>query len=110
MVLCNMSDPVVATSGIPAGCGLAVDLLHAFLQHQLYASELKVSVRKYVDDMVVSASGRGCAYDLREAFQSVRKVLVAAGMQLNKAKCVVVANTAACRLECRRAWNRMGVQ
>eukprot|EP00971_Amphidinium_carterae_P346827 6488536-Amphidinium_carterae.1 len=42
-----LSEPVVATSGIPAGCGLAVDLLHAFLQHQLNASELKVSVRKY---------------------------------------------------------------
>eukprot|EP00971_Amphidinium_carterae_P069250 1370311-Amphidinium_carterae.2 len=46
-----LSEAVVATSGIPAGCGLAVDLLHAFLQHQLYASHLKVSVRKYVDDM-----------------------------------------------------------
>eukprot|EP00971_Amphidinium_carterae_P253296 5028837-Amphidinium_carterae.4 len=30
-------------------------------------------------------------------------------MKLNKTKCVVVANTAACRLECQRVWNRMGV-
>eukprot|EP00971_Amphidinium_carterae_P212065 4207948-Amphidinium_carterae.1 len=51
-----LSEAVVATSGIPAGCGLAVDLLHAFLQHQLNASDLKVSVRKYVDDMVLAAS------------------------------------------------------
>eukprot|EP00971_Amphidinium_carterae_P153063 3034173-Amphidinium_carterae.1 len=40
-----LSEPVVGTSGIPAGCGLAVDLLHAFLQHKLAASHLKVSVR-----------------------------------------------------------------
>eukprot|EP00971_Amphidinium_carterae_P139142 2757488-Amphidinium_carterae.2 len=31
-------------------------------------------------------------------------------MQLNKAKCVVVANTEACRRECRNAWRGMGVQ
>eukprot|EP00971_Amphidinium_carterae_P051932 1022282-Amphidinium_carterae.2 len=107
-----LSEPVVATSGIPAGCGLAVDLadLHAFLQHKLYASKLKVSVRKYVDDMVLSASGKGCAFALREAFKAVRRVLEDAGMQLNKSKCVVIANTAACRRECRRAWDRMGVQ
>eukprot|EP00971_Amphidinium_carterae_P303923 6039353-Amphidinium_carterae.1 len=105
-----LSEAVVATSGIPAGCGLAVDLLHAFLQHQLNASHLKVSVRKYVDDMVLAASGRGCAFELREAFRSVRTVLTDAGMQLNKAKCVVVANTDACRQECRKAWRGMGVQ
>eukprot|EP00971_Amphidinium_carterae_P339756 6477738-Amphidinium_carterae.1 len=81
-------EPVVATSGIPAGCGLAVDLLHALLQHKLHASQLRVSVRKYVDDMVLSASGRGCAFTLREAFRAVRQVLEAAGMQLNKSKCV----------------------
>eukprot|EP00971_Amphidinium_carterae_P106524 2109869-Amphidinium_carterae.1 len=62
--------------------------------------------------MVLSASGRGCAFALREAFKAVRRVLEDAGMQLinNKSKCVVVANTAACRRECRRAWDRMGVQ
>eukprot|EP00971_Amphidinium_carterae_P337072 6473724-Amphidinium_carterae.1 len=105
-----LSEPVVATSGIPAGCGLAVDLLHAFLQHKLDASKLKVAVRKYVDDMVLSASGKGCAFTLREAFKAVRRVLEDAGMQLNKAKCVVVANTDPCRRECRRAWDRMGVK
>eukprot|EP00971_Amphidinium_carterae_P339833 6477839-Amphidinium_carterae.1 len=55
-----VSSPVEASSGIPAGCGLAVDLLHAFLQHQINRSELKVLVRKYVDDMVSSAAGKGC--------------------------------------------------
>eukprot|EP00971_Amphidinium_carterae_P061465 1216714-Amphidinium_carterae.2 len=84
-----VSEPVVATSGIPAGCGLAVDLLHAFLQHQIHVSALTVSVRKYVDDMVLSASGRSCAVELREAFRAVKKVLESAGMQLNKTKCVV---------------------
>eukprot|EP00971_Amphidinium_carterae_P151505 3003768-Amphidinium_carterae.1 len=79
-----LSEAVEATSGIPAGCGLAVDLLHAFLQHHLNASNLKVPVRKYVDDMVLAASGRGCAFELREAFRSVRQVLTEAGMQLNK--------------------------
>eukprot|EP00971_Amphidinium_carterae_P193610 3841624-Amphidinium_carterae.1 len=83
--VCN---PVVATSGIPAGCGLAVDLLHAFLQHQIHVSALKVSVRKYVDGMVLSAAGRSCAVELREAFRAVKKVLESAGMQLNKTKCV----------------------
>eukprot|EP00971_Amphidinium_carterae_P132322 2620887-Amphidinium_carterae.1 len=57
------------------------------------ASDLKVSVRKYVDDMVLAASGRGCAFDLREAFKAVRTVLSNAGMMLNKMKCVVVADT-----------------
>eukprot|EP00971_Amphidinium_carterae_P128630 2547859-Amphidinium_carterae.1 len=60
--------------------------------------------------MVLAASGRGCAFDLREAFRSVRHVLTEAGMQLNKAKCVVVANTDPCRQECRKAWRGMGVQ
>eukprot|EP00971_Amphidinium_carterae_P302393 6008734-Amphidinium_carterae.1 len=60
-----LSDPVEASSGIPAGCGLAVDLLHAFLQRKIHASELKVSARKYVDDMVLSAFGKGCANELR---------------------------------------------
>eukprot|EP00971_Amphidinium_carterae_P261395 5185570-Amphidinium_carterae.2 len=56
---------------------LGVDLLHAFLQHQINQSELKVSARKYVDDMVLSATGKGCAYDLRTAFKSVKKTLEA---------------------------------
>eukprot|EP00971_Amphidinium_carterae_P184364 3660111-Amphidinium_carterae.1 len=56
----------------------AMDLLHAFLQHKLYASKLRVSVRKYVDDMVLTASGRGCAFTLREAFRAVKQVLEAA--------------------------------
>eukprot|EP00971_Amphidinium_carterae_P066781 1322347-Amphidinium_carterae.1 len=60
--------------------------------------------------MVLAASGRGCAFELREAFKAVRKVLTNAGMLLNKTKCVVVANTDACRQECRRAWRGMGVQ
>eukprot|EP00971_Amphidinium_carterae_P292268 5801930-Amphidinium_carterae.2 len=59
--------------------------------------------------MVLSATGKGCAYDLREAFRVVKKILEESGMRLNKNKCVVVANTDSCRLECRRAWNRMGV-
>eukprot|EP00971_Amphidinium_carterae_P046018 905444-Amphidinium_carterae.1 len=60
--------------------------------------------------MVLAASGRGCAFALRDAFKAVRMVLLDAGVQLNKSKCVVVANTEACRLEFRRAWKGMGVQ
>eukprot|EP00971_Amphidinium_carterae_P219839 4364322-Amphidinium_carterae.1 len=37
--------------------------------------------------MVLAATGRGCGFELREAFKAVRKVLEAAGMQLNKSKC-----------------------
>eukprot|EP00971_Amphidinium_carterae_P209033 4146980-Amphidinium_carterae.1 len=59
--------------------------------------------------MVLLASGKGCAYALREAFRAIKRVLEASGMRLNKTKCVVVANTNACRIECRKAWHRMGV-
>eukprot|EP00971_Amphidinium_carterae_P264313 5243176-Amphidinium_carterae.2 len=59
--------------------------------------------------MLLSATGKGCACALREAFRAVKAILEASGMRLNKTKCVVVANTDACRLECRRAWNRMRV-
>eukprot|EP00971_Amphidinium_carterae_P044938 883544-Amphidinium_carterae.2 len=59
--------------------------------------------------MVLSASGKGCAFEPREAFRSIKRVLEESGMRLNKTKCVVVANTNACRIECRKAWHRMGV-
>eukprot|EP00971_Amphidinium_carterae_P012529 246745-Amphidinium_carterae.2 len=101
----EVSEPAEASSGIPVGCGLAGDLLHAFLQHKINQSELKESVLKYVDDMVLSASAKRCASELREA----KRILEASGMRLNKTKCVVVANSDACRLECRKAWQHMGV-
>eukprot|EP00971_Amphidinium_carterae_P233542 4634806-Amphidinium_carterae.1 len=52
-----VSEPVTATHGMPPGCGHAVDLLHAFLLKTLKSAGRHVSVRKYVDDMVLVASG-----------------------------------------------------
>eukprot|EP00971_Amphidinium_carterae_P131563 2605262-Amphidinium_carterae.1 len=48
-----------ARSGLPAGCALAVDLLDCFLSRVLgQASIREVSVRKYVDDLVLYATGK----------------------------------------------------
>eukprot|EP00971_Amphidinium_carterae_P232281 4609385-Amphidinium_carterae.1 len=52
--------------------------------------------------MVLSASGKACAFELCEAFKAIKPVLEASGMHLNKNKCVVVTNTDACRLERRK--------
>eukprot|EP00971_Amphidinium_carterae_P299768 5955908-Amphidinium_carterae.2 len=52
-----VSDPVTATHGMPPGCGHAVDLLHAFLLKTLQSAGRHASVRTYVDDMVLVASG-----------------------------------------------------
>eukprot|EP00971_Amphidinium_carterae_P033977 668889-Amphidinium_carterae.1 len=52
-----VSEPVTATHGMPPGCGHAVDLLHAFLLKTLKSTGRHVTVRKYVDDMVLVASG-----------------------------------------------------
>eukprot|EP00971_Amphidinium_carterae_P117597 2329801-Amphidinium_carterae.2 len=78
--------------------------------HKLDASELKVSARKYANDMVLTASSKGCAFELREAFKSVKRMLETSGMRLNKAKCVVVANTDSSRKKCRKAWKGTGVE
>eukprot|EP00971_Amphidinium_carterae_P350262 6491460-Amphidinium_carterae.2 len=73
-----VSEPVTATHGMPLGCGHAVDLLHAFLLKTLQSAGRHVSVRKYVDDMVLVASGPCFAghlcYGYRQAHRSLTKV------------------------------------
>eukprot|EP00971_Amphidinium_carterae_P256966 5101521-Amphidinium_carterae.1 len=48
-----VSEAVQSTCGLPPGCGLAIDLLHAFLIRTLQSAGRQVEVRKYVDDMVL---------------------------------------------------------
>eukprot|EP00971_Amphidinium_carterae_P319367 6347384-Amphidinium_carterae.1 len=48
-----VSDSVQSTCGLPPGCGLAVDLLHAFLIRTLQSAGRQVEVCKYVDDMIL---------------------------------------------------------
>eukprot|EP00971_Amphidinium_carterae_P242916 4823288-Amphidinium_carterae.1 len=110
----SLLEELAHAAGFPlTALRLAIDMYRGrrriLVNGAIQASELRVSVRKYVDDMVLSASGQGCAYDLREAFRAIKRVLEASGMRLNKTKCVVVANTNACCIECRKAWHRMGV-
>eukprot|EP00971_Amphidinium_carterae_P257484 5111229-Amphidinium_carterae.1 len=57
-----VSDAVQSTCGLPPGCGLAVDLLQAFLVRTLQSAGRQVEVRKYVDDMVLVAAGRYFAH------------------------------------------------
>eukprot|EP00971_Amphidinium_carterae_P103979 2059325-Amphidinium_carterae.1 len=61
-----VSESVKSTCGLPPGCGLAVDLLHAFLIRTLQSAGRQVEVRKYVDDMVLVASGPYFAHYLRD--------------------------------------------
>eukprot|EP00971_Amphidinium_carterae_P053205 1048061-Amphidinium_carterae.1 len=68
-----VSEPVTATHGMPPGCGHAVDLLHAFLLKTLQSAGRHVSVRKYVDDMVLIASGPCFAGHLCYAYRQVLK-------------------------------------
>ena len=101
----TVSDPVRPHNGIPAGCGLAVDILHAYLARALGESGAHlVSYRKYVDDMVLVAVGRRVGPDLRESFLQVREALARAGMVLNPKKTVVVCNGPVARASVTAAW------
>eukprot|EP00971_Amphidinium_carterae_P171455 3398698-Amphidinium_carterae.1 len=56
-----VSTAYQARSGLPAGCALAVDLLDCFLSRVLGQARIRdVSVRKYVDDFVLYATGKHC--------------------------------------------------
>eukprot|EP00971_Amphidinium_carterae_P089629 1774291-Amphidinium_carterae.1 len=68
-----ISDPVTATHGMPLVCGHAVDLLHAFLLKTLKSAGRYVFVRKYVDDMVLVASGLCFAGHLCYGYRQVHK-------------------------------------
>eukprot|EP00971_Amphidinium_carterae_P275928 5475106-Amphidinium_carterae.1 len=76
-----VSESVTATHGMPPGCGHAVDLLHAFLLKTLKSAGRHVSVRKYVDDMVLVASGPCFAVHLCYGYRQVHKSLTAANMK-----------------------------
>eukprot|EP00971_Amphidinium_carterae_P280366 5565994-Amphidinium_carterae.1 len=76
-----------ARSGLPAGCAVAVDLLDCFLSRVLgQASICEVCVRKYVDDLVLYATGKHCGSTLLLAFKEVRQAMTTSGMVLNAKK------------------------
>eukprot|EP00971_Amphidinium_carterae_P028535 561611-Amphidinium_carterae.1 len=76
-----VSDAMQSTCGLPPGCGLAVDLLHASLLRTLQSAGRQVEVRKYVDDMVLVAAGPYFALYLRDSYQDVIKAQKQANMQ-----------------------------
>eukprot|EP00971_Amphidinium_carterae_P330704 6463872-Amphidinium_carterae.1 len=79
-----VSNAVQSTCGLPPGCGLAVDLLHAFLIRTLQSAGRQVEVRNYVDDMVLVAAGAHFAHYLRDSYKSVLKALKQANVQVNR--------------------------
>eukprot|EP00971_Amphidinium_carterae_P003459 68099-Amphidinium_carterae.2 len=78
-----VSEAVQSTCGLPPGCGLAVDLLHTFLIRTLQRAGRQVEVRKYVDDMVLVASGPHFAHYLHDGYRNVIKAPNQANMQVN---------------------------
>ena len=117
-----MAEARAGTSGIMAGCGLAVALLRAHLRKAALAAQAIGSgngieavvaprrVRKYVDDWVVwaRAGARRSAEGARHAYDVLMGKLVEAGMQLNLAKSGVVASLAAGQGAARAAFEGSG--
>eukprot|EP00971_Amphidinium_carterae_P223516 4434872-Amphidinium_carterae.2 len=68
------------------------------------ASIREITVRKYVDDLVLYAVGDQCGSSLLHAFTQVRRELNQAGMQLNAQKTKVIVNGKAVRKSVRRSW------
>eukprot|EP00971_Amphidinium_carterae_P093197 1844507-Amphidinium_carterae.3 len=100
-----VSTAYQARSGLPAGCALAVDLLDCFLSRVLgQASIREVSVRKYVDDLVLYATGKHCGNTLLLAFKEVRQAMTTAGMVLNAKTTKVVVNGRVARQSVKRSW------
>eukprot|EP00971_Amphidinium_carterae_P260313 5164637-Amphidinium_carterae.1 len=99
-----VSEPVTATHGMPPGCGHAVDLLHAFLLKTLQSAGRHVSVRKYVDDMVLIASGPCFAGHLCYGYRQVLKSLTAANMKVNLKKTLVICNGANAKRLLKKVW------
>eukprot|EP00971_Amphidinium_carterae_P350462 6491558-Amphidinium_carterae.2 len=99
-----VSEPVTAIHGMPPGCGHAVDLLHAFLLMTLKSAGRHVSVRKYVDDMVLEASGPCFARHLCYGYQQVHKSLTKANMKVNLKKTVVICNGANAKRLLMKVW------
>eukprot|EP00971_Amphidinium_carterae_P147845 2930466-Amphidinium_carterae.1 len=99
-----VSGAVRSTCGLPPGCGLAVDLLHAFLIRTLQSAGRQVEVCEYVDDMVLVAAGPHFAHYLRDSYKSVLKALKQANMQVNQKKTVVICNGTHTKNKLMRAW------
>eukprot|EP00971_Amphidinium_carterae_P032952 648472-Amphidinium_carterae.1 len=89
---------------MPPGCGHAVDLLHAFLLKTLKSAGRQVSVRKYVDDMVLVASGPCFAGHLCDGYRQVHKSLTKANMKVNLKKIVVICNGANAKRLLMKVW------
>eukprot|EP00971_Amphidinium_carterae_P257149 5105284-Amphidinium_carterae.2 len=78
-----VSESVQSTCGLPPGCGLAVDLLHAFLTRTLQSVGRQVEVRNYRD---------------------VIKALRHANMQVNPKKTVIICNGTHTKNKLKKAW------
>eukprot|EP00971_Amphidinium_carterae_P301432 5989205-Amphidinium_carterae.1 len=63
-----------------------------------------MSVRKYVDDLVLYATGSQCGSSLLLAFKEVRQAMTEAGMSLNAKKTKVVVNGRVARRSVKRSW------
>eukprot|EP00971_Amphidinium_carterae_P084209 1667072-Amphidinium_carterae.1 len=90
----SVSQPVTATHGMPPGCGHAVDLLHAFLFKTLQSAGRHISVRKYVDNMVLVATCYNFAGKLCYGYGQVHRNLAAANARVNLKRTVVICNGA----------------
>eukprot|EP00971_Amphidinium_carterae_P351193 6491966-Amphidinium_carterae.1 len=101
-----VSEPVTAIHGMPPGCGHAIDLLHAFLLKTLQSAGRHVSVRKYVDDMVLVAQGPCFARHLCHGYRQVHKSLTKANMiqKVNLKKTVVICNGANAKRLLMKVW------
>eukprot|EP00971_Amphidinium_carterae_P134857 2672527-Amphidinium_carterae.1 len=89
---------------MPPGCGHAVDLLHAFLLKTLQSAGRHVTVRKYVDDMVLVASGPCFAGHLCYGYRQVHKSLTKANMKVNLKKTVVICKGANAKRLLMKVW------
>eukprot|EP00971_Amphidinium_carterae_P235644 4676296-Amphidinium_carterae.1 len=82
-----VSDAAQSTCGLPPGCGLAVDFLHALLVRTLQSAGDPVEVRKCVDDMVLVAAGPCFEHYLRDSYRDViqpkQTVVVCNGMPVS---------------------------
>ena len=102
------AEPVWASSGIMAGCGMAGALLRAHMRPAVLTSVPQPAawrVRRYVDDVVVWARGAAAAaaHWVCCAFRHMEDQLHLAGMQLNREKTGMVASTPAAVAAARQA-------
>eukprot|EP00971_Amphidinium_carterae_P297829 5917642-Amphidinium_carterae.1 len=89
---------------MPPGCGHAVDLLHAFLLKTLNSAGRHVTIRKYVDDMVLVAHGPCFAGHLCYGYRQVHKSLIKANVKVNLQKTVVICNGANAKRLLMKVW------